>query len=247
MINIKTYTKNLEHQNGVKELYLNESEIPELLKDVNTKDIKRYVNGSNAHALYKDGTIKEFKFDEAFNEWIELKVVNGGGGVSQEYIDEELIKKVDKVEGKGLSTLDFTPSKDAKLNSLNNYTHPNDANTRHVTDIEKNTWNAKSNFNGDYNDLANKPNIPALYTHPTNSGNKHIPNGGSVNQILRWSTDGTAVWGNDNNTTYGACSTSTLGLTKKCELQADSVATTLEELITDYNSLLAKLKTAGLM
>lgn len=40
------------------------------------------------------------------------------------------------------------------------------------------------------------------YTHPTTSGNKHIPSGGSSGQILRWSADGTAVWGNDNNTTY---------------------------------------------
>ena len=40
------------------------------------------------------------------------------------------------------------------------------------------------------------------YTHPTTSGNKHIPSGGSSGQILRWSADGTAVWGADNNTTY---------------------------------------------
>lgn len=40
------------------------------------------------------------------------------------------------------------------------------------------------------------------YVHPTSSGNKHIPAGGSAGQILRWSSDGTAVWGADNNTTY---------------------------------------------
>lgn len=42
------------------------------------------------------------------------------------------------------------------------------------------------------------------YTHPTTSGNKHIPAGGASGQILRWSADGTAVWGADNNTTYSA-------------------------------------------
>lgn len=42
------------------------------------------------------------------------------------------------------------------------------------------------------------------YVHPTTSGNKHIPSGGSSGQILRWSADGTAVWGADNNTTYSA-------------------------------------------
>lgn len=32
--------------------------------------------------------------------------------------------------------------------------------TVHVTSAEKNTWNAKSDFSGDYNDLTNKPTIP---------------------------------------------------------------------------------------
>jgi len=52
-------------------------------------------------------------------------------------------------------------------------------------------------------------NVPAnakftdtKYTHPTTAGNKHIPSGGASGQILRWSADGTAVWGADSNTTY---------------------------------------------
>lgn len=52
------------------------------------------------------------------------------------------------------------------------------------------------------------------YTHPTTSGNKHIPSGGSSGQILRWAADGTAAWGNDNNTTYGQATASELGLVK---------------------------------
>ena len=39
-----------------------------------------------------------------------------------------------------------------------------DANHRTVTDTEKVTWNAKSNFSGNYNDLTNKPTIPAAVT-----------------------------------------------------------------------------------
>jgi hypothetical protein len=44
------------------------------------------------------------------------------------------------------------------------------------------------------------------YVHPTTTGNKHIPTGGSSGQILRWSADGTASWGSDvdTNTTYTA-------------------------------------------
>ena len=32
------------------------------------------------------------------------------------------------------------------------------------------------------------------YVHPTTSGNKHIPSGGSSGKILGWSADGTAAW-----------------------------------------------------
>lgn len=38
------------------------------------------------------------------------------------------------------------------------------------------------------------------YTHPTSSGNKHIPAGGSSGQFLAWSADGTAKWVGNPNT-----------------------------------------------
>jgi hypothetical protein len=34
--------------------------------------------------------------------------------------------------------------------------------TIHITSVERNTWNAKSNFSGSYNDLTNKPTIPSV-------------------------------------------------------------------------------------
>ena len=40
------------------------------------------------------------------------------------------------------------------------------------------------------------------FSHDNSSGNKHIPSGGSTNQILRWTADGTAVWSNEVNTHY---------------------------------------------
>lgn len=39
-----------------------------------------------------------------------------------------------------------------------------DSNHRTVTDSQINTWNSKSNFSGNYNDLSNKPTIPVLVT-----------------------------------------------------------------------------------
>lgn len=53
------------------------------------------------------------------------------------------------------------------------------------------------------------PTTDTKYTHPTTSGNKHIPAGGSSGQILRWSADGTAVWGADNNSDTKATQTNT--------------------------------------
>ena len=38
------------------------------------------------------------------------------------------------------------------------------------------------------------------YSHPSSSGYRHIPSGGKSGQILRWSSDGSAAWGTDNNT-----------------------------------------------
>ena len=36
------------------------------------------------------------------------------------------------------------------------------------------------------------------YVHPTTSGNKHIPSGGTTGQILKYSADGTAAWADES-------------------------------------------------
>ena len=51
---------------------------------------------------------------------------------------------------------------------------------------------------------ANAVFTDTVYTHPTTSGYIHIPSGGSSGQILRWASNGAAIWGADNNTTYTA-------------------------------------------
>ena len=43
------------------------------------------------------------------------------------------------------------------------------------------------------------------YTHPTGSGYKHIPSGGSNGNILRWSADGAASWGAETIYTHPTC------------------------------------------
>lgn len=67
-----------------------------------------------------------------------------------------LALKVDKVDGKQLSTNDYTTSEKNKLQSI----------------------------------AANANN----YTHPTTAGNKHLPAGGTVGQVLVNSGDGTGEW-----------------------------------------------------
>ena len=42
------------------------------------------------------------------------------------------------------------------------------------------------------------------YSHPTTSGNKHIPSGGSSGQVLKWSADGTAAWANQSSLSVGS-------------------------------------------
>ena len=72
-------------------------------------------------------------------------------------IASQIGKKVDKVEGKGLSTEDFTTPEKAKLAGIaagaNNYTHPTshsadmieqNENRRFVSDAEKEAWNNKA-------------------------------------------------------------------------------------------------------
>ena len=82
-----------------------------------------------------------------------------------------------------------------------------------------------------------------VYTHPTTPGNKHIPAGGSSGQILRWSADGTAAWGADNNTntTYTLSkSGSTIKLTG-----SDGSSTTVTDSNTTYSAMTGATSSAA--
>ena len=116
-------------------------------------------------------------------------------------------------------------------------------------------------FTGSYNDLIDTPSnatttINGLmsssdkiklngissnannYIHPTTSGNKHIPSGGSSGQILKWSADGTAIWGTEK--TYSNATTSSSGLMRasdKTDLDA-----CVETLSADASMFLSSIK-----
>ena len=85
------------------------------------------------------------------------------------------------------------------------------------------------------------------YVHPTTPGNKHIPSGGSTGQVLKWSADGTAVWGTDNNTTYTNATTSKAGLMSAADkTKLDSLQnfddSTIQENIGDLQSGVSTLE-----
>lgn len=61
------------------------------------------------------------------------------------------------------------------------------------------------------------------YIHPSTSGNKHIPSGGSSGQVLKWQSDGTAKW--DSLSSSGELGTDNLNTKKISGIYAQSTAT----------------------
>lgn len=144
--------------------------------------------------------------------------------VQNKVISASLNNKVDKVSDKQLSTNDYTTQEKNKLSRISwivdrglsiQYEENQIKLSMHSIDPNDGAENTSSSYIGEANSSRagvmtasdkNKLNGIATgannYIHPTTSGNKHIPAGGASGQILRWSSDGTAVWGADNNTTY---------------------------------------------
>lgn len=87
-------------------------------------------------------------------------------------IKTDVANKVDKVTGKGLSTNDYDDTAKAKVDAIPSdpkYTdtvYDDTALKNRVSTIEgkEASWDAKSDFSGSYNDLTDKPTIPAAVT-----------------------------------------------------------------------------------
>lgn len=78
-------------------------------------------------------------------------------GITKTEVENLLSNKVDKVSGKGLSTNDFTAAYKTKLDGIatgaNNYVHPSDSNTRHVTDAQISSWDSKAAGNHNHDSV----------------------------------------------------------------------------------------------
>lgn len=144
--------------------------------------------------------------------------------VQNKVINTALGNKVDKVSGKGLSANDYTTIEKDKLSRIGwvidqtpsiEYEEDKIKFLIHQIDSSSGATSNSSFYidgaNGSKSGLmtaSDKNKLDGIatgannYIHPATSGNKHIPAGGASGQILRWGSDGTAVWGADNNTTY---------------------------------------------
>ena len=92
--------------------------------------------------------------------------------------------KVDKVDGKQLSTNDYTTTEKQEVAKIANKVDKVDGKQLSTEDY---TTAEKTKLQGV---AANANN----YVHPTTAGNKHIPAGGTAGQILVNNGDGTAEW-----------------------------------------------------
>ena len=92
--------------------------------------------------------------------------------------------KVDKVDGKQLSTNDYTTAEKQEVAKIANKVDKVEGKQLSTEDY---TTAEKTKLSG----IADNANN---YTHPTTAGNKHIPAGGTPGQILVNTGDGTAAW-----------------------------------------------------
>ena len=96
----------------------------------------------------------------------------------------KIANKVDKVEGKQLSTEDYTTAEKQEVAKIANKVDKVEGKQLSTEDY---TTAEKTKLQGV---AANANN----YVHPTTAGNKHIPAGGAKGQILVNTGDGTAEW-----------------------------------------------------
>lgn len=96
----------------------------------------------------------------------------------------KIANKVDKVSGKGLSTNDYTAEDKAAVGTIADKVDKVEGKQLSTEDY---TTAEKTKLQGV---AANANN----YVHPTTAGNKHIPAGGTAGQILVNNGDGTAEW-----------------------------------------------------
>lgn len=152
------------------------------IKDI-TKDVEKKAADLEEKTKELGSQFKAIntKLDEHIDNCNVGGVDGGGVDLSGYATKSDLNSKVDKVEGKELSSNDFTDEEKEKLSKLSNYDdtiikelintkannsdlhyHDNKSVLDKITEEKLVEWDNKSDFDGDYDSLINKPIIPNI-------------------------------------------------------------------------------------
>lgn len=179
-------------------------------ESINTSNTVAIFNGTNGRIIKNSGfTIgKSVPSNAVFTDTHYTTHLYAGTGTAQNaattngntkltVADNTTVRNNVTIKGSGATTVVSDGSGNITINSTNTNTWK--ANTSSSEGYvasganQKNkVWKTDANGVPAWRDDAN-----TVYTHPTSAGNKHIPAGGSANQILRWSALGTAKWDNE--------------------------------------------------
>ena len=119
--------------------------------------------------MFSDGLVSGYDYPMGTNialydnEGTRIDVFSGILNLENYYNKQEIDYKFDNLkipEGSGGASYDDTQIKEDLSQLTDNLEIHKNNSTIHVTKSDKDNWNAKSNFTGNYNDLTNKPTIP---------------------------------------------------------------------------------------
>lgn len=195
----------------------NSSTVEESLVELEDK-FETFGAAKSATKLYTKRKIGNVEFDGAKD--ISLKEIANNASIDKDgWMSSDDKDKLDNIEAEANKTIVDSTLSDTSDNPVQNNVVTkalnNKAENKHTHNkSEINDFPDSLPANGGNADTVNghnvNSNVPAnakftdtVYTHPTTSGNKHIPSGGSSGQILGWQSDGIAKWiANENNGGY---------------------------------------------
>lgn len=186
--------------------------------------------------------VSGFTYDKAT---IDQKVASGGTFDPDLYYDKTatdalLAAKADTATTYTKTEVDTALGNKADasaLTAVNDALTAHTANTNvHVTSAEKTTWNNKSDFSGDYNDLTNKPTIPTV---PTNVSDFTNDAGYITNADITGKADTSAVTTVSDALTAHTANTS-VHVTAAEKAEWDSKAEVIELTQAQYDALVTK-------
>ena len=186
--------------------------------------------------------VSGFTYDKAT---IDQKVASGGTFDPDLYYDKTatdalLAAKADTATTYTKTEVDNALSSKADtsdVTAVNNTLTAHTANTSvHVTSEEKTTWNNKSDFSGDYNDLTNKPTIPTV---PTNISDFTNDAGYITNDDITGKADTSAVTAVSDALTSHTANTS-VHVTSAEKAEWDDKAEVIELTQAQYDALVTK-------